>query len=144
MLIILDDNDCGWVSTLTVLDNRNTAGDRCLTRRFVCYLRRSGPEKRELIIREREAAGLGPILHVVGGEFESMGTLEAEVDALIVTFLGRIEGDTTGPFRLQEERVEVLGIWPLGLAACMRLRNVARIIQVTVPSAAEPIRPYTR
>lgn len=141
--MILDPNDCNWVYTITVLDQRTPQIDTCRTRRFVLYLRRKGEYTRNLILRERITGGLGPILHVVGGELESMGTLEAEVDALIITYLGRAAGDPTGPFQLQEERVGVPGIWPLDLAAAMRLRNVARILKANVPATVPMIDPYT-
>lgn len=142
--MILDPDDCGWVATLTVLDNRNPAGDRCLTRRFVAYIQRQAEPKGVMILRERTADGLGPVLGSLTGPKEGIVQLDADVNTIIVTYTGRAPGDLTGPFQLQEERIAVPGVWPLALAGVVRVRGVANIIKASVPSAGPAIDPYTK
>ncbi len=141
--VILDNDDCGYVATLTTLDNRPGITDRCLTRRFVACIPRAGASARRMLLRERLAAGLGPSLGTLPGPMEGVLDLAADIDAIVVTYTGRVPGDLNGPFRLQEARITVPGVWPLDLAAAMRVRNVARVVTKYLPSAEPELAPYT-
>ena len=137
---ILDPHDCGVVAALTVLAYPVASGDSCAIRRFVAYMRR--PD-RDILLCEDLGDHLGPKLAEFSGSTEGDVTLQADIGGIIVYFTGRAPGDTTGPFQFQRERVVVSNIWPLDLAATMRVRNLARILSKCVPAAAEELKPYT-
>ncbi len=138
---ILDPDDCGWCATLTTLDNRPGITDRCLTRRFIAYIQRSGTPARQMLLCERTPTGLGPSLGTLPAAMEGILALDCDIDTIIVTYTGRVPGDLSGPFRLQEARIPVPGIWPLDLAAAMRVRNVARAL--LTDDVARYVEPYT-
>lgn len=144
MTIILDHDDCGWVATLTTLDTRQNNSNTVATRRFVAYIQRQATPSRQMILCERLATGLSPSLGTLPGPMEGIIQLDAGVNEIIVTYTGRIEGDTAGPFKLQETRVPVLGIYPLDLAAAQRVRGIARIVSKYLPAAAGELISYTK
>ena len=142
--VILDADDCGYCATLTTLDTRHNDLTTVATRRFIAYIRREGIAKRRVLICERTATGLGEPLALLPGAMEATVTLDAEQDTIVVTYTGREAGDDTGPFMLQEARIQVLGIYPIDLAAALRVRFVARIVTKYLPSAALELAPYTK
>lgn len=137
---ILDSHDCGVVTSLTVLAYPALSGDSCATRRFVAYTRR--PD-RDILLCEDLGDHLGPKLAEFSGSTEGDVTLQADIGGIIVYFTGRQPGDTSGPFQLQRERVTIPNIWPLDLAAALRVRNLARILSKYLPVVAEELKPYT-
>jgi hypothetical protein len=140
--VILDPDDCGWCATLTTLDNRPGVANRQTLRRFVAYIQRKNAPERQMILCERTATGLSAPLGTLPGPAEGIIQLDADIDAIIVTYTGRVPGDDTGPFRLQEARIPVAGVWPAALAALVRVRQVAYVLANSVPASRPAIDPY--
>ncbi len=140
--VILDADDCGWVATLTTLDNRPGVANRQTLRRFVAYIQRKNAPERVMILCERTETGLGPSLGTLPAEMEGIIQLDADIDAIIVTYTGRKPGDTSGPFMLQEARIPVAGVLPAALAALVRIRQVAYIVAGSVPGSRPAIDPF--
>jgi len=140
--VILDNDDCGWCATLTTLDNRPGVLNRQTLRRFVAYIQRAASPSRQMILCERTEAGLSAPLGTLPAEMEGIVQLDADIDVIIVTYTGRKLGDDNGPFRLQEARIPVAGVWPASLAALVRVRQVAYVLANSVPESRPAIDPF--
>lgn len=131
-MTVLDSDDCGWVATLTVLDQSVAATDTCKLRHFVVYMQRRAAPVNDMLLCEDLGDRLGPPIGTLPGDKEGIIQLRAEINAITVIYTGRGKGDAPdAPFALRKETVPVPGIWPCELAALMRIRNMARILDDT-------------
>jgi hypothetical protein len=143
--VILDEDDCGWAAVLTALDTRHNDMNTVATRRFVAYIQRKAAPVGDVLICERTSTGLGPSLGTLPGPKEGTVALESGIDEIIVTYTGRVVGTALdAPFKLQEARIPVPGIYPIDLAAALRARYIARIVSKYVPAASGDLLPYTK
>jgi hypothetical protein len=138
-MILVDADTILW-DAITVLDTRPTAPNTITTRTFVVYAKR--PAFQGMLCEE-----VGDqLIHIADlpGPKEGSCKLLCEKDKIIVRYSGRLDGDLSGPFRLRKHAFDIAGVYPLDLAAAARLRNVARIIDSSVPGASPAIDPYCR
>lgn len=123
-MTILDPDDCGWVAVLDALDTRTH--ETCKLRRFVAYIQRKRAPIGDMILCEELGDTLGEPLGRLAGDKEGIIQLVAGVDEIIVYYTGRGVADAPdAPFALRRERIAVPGIFPIGLASLLRIRNIA-------------------
>ncbi len=142
--MILDPNDCVLLSSITVLAYPHPSGDSCKTRTFLAYMQRVDAPAWQVLVCEDLGTSLGPPLGAFPGPKEGSATLEGVEGALIVRYTGRVPGDLNGPFQLQKEIIPVANIWPIDLVACLRVRNVARILSAHFPDLKEDLAAYVK
>lgn len=151
MPTILDPRDCAAPASITVLayptpgSTTPPPADTCQTRTFIAYVLRQVEPKNNMVLRERLPDGtLGPPIGVFPGPKEGEIALGVDIGELIVYYTGRIAGDDSGPFQLQEQRVSVSDIWPMPEAALQRVRNLARLLVKHFPDLAGDFTPYLK
>jgi hypothetical protein len=143
-MTILDPRDCVLLASITVLSYPDPSGDSCVTRTFLAYMHRVDAPAWQVLVCEDLGESLGPPLGQFPGPKEGSATIEAGIGYLDVRYTGRAVGDLTGPFQLQKERIVVPNIYPLGLAAALRVRNVTRDMAEHLSDLVSELEPYTR
>ena len=78
------------------------------------------------------------------GEKDTSVTLVAGVQCLTIYVASRLVDVSGAPCVLLRHDVSVANIWPMELAALVRVRNLARILSTYVPAAAAQLAPYTK
>lgn len=143
-MTVLDPHDCVILSSITVLSYPDPSGDSCVTRTFVAYMRRVDAPAWQILLCEDLGDTLGPPLGSFPGPKEGSATIEAGMGYLDVRYSGRAVADALGPFRLQKERIVVPNLYPVGLVAALRARNIAAILVRHFPDLAEELGAYTK
>lgn len=145
-----DTTDSGPIASIKVLSYPTPGSttpppaDSCRTRIFTATMHRTGADAWQILLREDLGGKFGPALGSFPGPKEGDVTMEADTGAIVVYYTGRQEGDLTGPFVAQIERVEIADIWPMPDAALARLRNVTRILSRHFPDLAAELAPYIK
>lgn len=135
--------DYGAAATCTAIDTRPAAPNTVTLRRFLAALRRPAYH-----VELYELVGGAPVPIPLPnlGPKQGTVTIRVEIDAIVIVFTGRAPGDDApgAPFQVWEHTAVVAGIYPVDLAAAVRLRAVARRLQDYVPVAADALAPYAR
>lgn len=139
-MLMMDSADCILWDAIAVLDTRATAPDTVTVRHFVVYAQRPSYSGKLCELVNNQLVWVADL----PGQKEGSAKIVAGVDKLTVWYTARPVGVYAGNLPLWKHDIPVPGVWPLDLAAAMRLRNVAGIIDRTVPSASPAIDPYCK
>lgn len=145
-MIILDPRDTIVLDTITVIIWPHPSGDSCATRRYVMRLHRNGADPWQVLVNEEVDGKLvEPALGAFPGPKEAAnGSFECEPGVLIVHYSGKTDPDPLAPYQEMEERIAIPGIYPIGLVAAWRVRNVASILVRHFPDLKEDLAPYLK